>query len=104
MRGDIYRFKPNDNRGHKQAGVRFAVVLQSSDLMLSTLIVAPTSTSARPTIFRPRIDLDGQETLVLVEQATVVNSETELGEFAGRLSASELGDLDQALRLVFNLL
>jgi len=63
----------------------------------------PTSSSARPTIFRPRIDLDGQELLVLVEQATVVNPQTELGEFAGRLSASELSDLDQAVRLVFNL-
>ena len=103
MRGDIYRFRPNDNRGRKQAGARYAVVVQSDDLMLSTLMVAPTSTRARPTIFRPQIDLAGQVTLVLVEQTTVVNPETELGDFVGRLSAIELAGLDQALQLVFGL-
>ena len=104
MRGDIYRFRPNDNRGHKQSGVRFAVVMQSEDLMLSTLLVAPTSTRARPTVFRPQISLDGITTFVLVEQTTVVNPETELGDFAGRLSPAEMADLDQALTLVFGLL
>ena len=103
MRGDIYRFRPNDVRGHKQSGARYAVVVQSSDLMLSTLLVAPTSASARPTIFRPRITLDGQPTLVLVEQTTVVSPETELGDFAGRLTTGELAELDQALRLALGL-
>jgi mRNA interferase MazF len=71
--------------------------------MLSTLLVAPTSTSARTTVFRPRIALNGQTTLVLVEQATVVNPQTELGDFAGRLTTDELAELDQAIRLVMGL-
>jgi len=103
VRGDIYRFRPNDVRGHKQAGARFAVVLQSDDLFLSTLLVAPTSTRARATVFRPQIVLGGQTTLVLLEQTTVVNPETELGEFAGRLSPDELADVNQALLLVLGL-
>ncbi|MCL1897625.1 MAG: type II toxin-antitoxin system PemK/MazF family toxin [Micrococcales bacterium] len=103
VRGDIYRFRPNDLRGRKQSGARFAVVLQSDDLMLSTLLVAPTSTSARPTVFRPQIELAGRSTLVLLEQITVVNPETELGEFAGRMSPEELASVDQALLLVVGL-
>ncbi|MCL2803107.1 MAG: type II toxin-antitoxin system PemK/MazF family toxin [Micrococcales bacterium] len=103
VRGDIYRFRPNDVRGRKQSGARFAVVIQSDDLMLSTLLVAPTSTSARPTVFRPQIELGGQPTLVLLEQVTVVNPETELGDFAGRLLPEELAVVDQALVLVMGL-
>jgi mRNA interferase MazF len=79
------------------------VVVQSDNVALSMLLVAPTSTSARPTSFRPRIDMDGQQTLIMVEQTTVVDSQTELGDFAGRLDAAELDDLDAALRLVFGL-
>jgi mRNA interferase MazF len=104
VRGDIYRFVPRDIRGHKQSGPRYAVVLQSDELAaLSTLLVAPTSTSARPALFRPAIDLLGTTTYVLLEQTTVVNPETELGDFAGRLTASELADVDTALRLVLGL-
>jgi len=103
VRGDVYRFRPNDLRGHKQSGARYAVIVQSDDLMLSTALVAPTSTRARPTIFRPAIDLAGQETRVLVEQTTVVDPQTDLGDFAGRLTTGELADLDRALRLVFGL-
>ncbi|MDR0284270.1 MAG: type II toxin-antitoxin system PemK/MazF family toxin [Propionibacteriaceae bacterium] len=103
MRGDIYRFRPHDTRGHKQSGVRYAVVVQSDDLMLSTLIVAPTSTRARPTVFRPQIELGGERTFVLVEQTTVVNPDLELGDFVGRLSVEELGELERALLLVFGL-
>jgi len=103
VRGDVYRFRPNDVRGRKQSGARFAVVIQSDDLMLSTLLVAPTSTSARPTVFRPQIELEGQPTLVLLEQVTVVNPETELGDFAGRLLPEELAAVNQALVLVMGL-
>jgi mRNA interferase MazF len=71
--------------------------------MLSTLIVAPTSTRARPTVFRPQIELGGERTFVLVEQTTVVNPDLELGDFVGRLSVEELGELERALLLVFGL-
>jgi len=103
VRGDIYRYRPHDSHGHKQSGVRYAVIVQSDALMLSTVIAAPTSTSARPTMFRPRIVLNGTPTLVMVEQTAVVDPEAELGDFAGRLSADELADVDRALRMVLGL-
>lgn len=104
MRGDLYRLRaPKVTRGHEQAGARFAVVVQSDDLPLSTWIVAPTSTSRRAASFRPEIEIDGVKSRVMVEQLTVVDPETRLGEFAGRLDAAELRSVDTALRTVLGL-
>ena len=104
MRGDLYRLKaPEDARGHEQAGARYAVVVQSDDLPLSTWIVAPTSTGRREASFRPEIVIEGVRTRVLVEQLTVVDPELRLGAFAGRLTASELCDIDAALLTVLAL-
>ena len=104
MRGDLYRLKaPGDARGHERAGARYAVVVQSDDLPLSTWIVAPTSTGRREASFRPEIVIDGVRTRVLVEQLTVVDPELRLGAFAGRLTASELRDIDAALLTVLAL-
>jgi mRNA interferase MazF len=69
-------------------------------LGLTTVIVAPTSTSARPASFRPALTIGGTETRVLVEQVTVVDPER-LGARARRLSASELQNVDKALALIF---
>lgn len=104
MRGDIYRLR-SDRRaqGHEQRGARYAVVVQSDYVNLSTLLVAPTSTSARATEFRPTITIDGTETRVLVEQTAAVNPETRLGDFVGRLDAAERAELDRALQIVFGL-
>ena len=104
MRGDLYRLRgAKDARGHEQAGKRFAVVVQSDDLPLSTWLVAPTSTGRRGASFRPEIEIDGAKTRVMVEQLTVVDPEIRLGEFAGRLAASELRAVDAALLTVLGL-
>lgn len=104
MRGDIYRLRaPRDAQGHEQKGQRYAIVLQSDDLMLSTLLIAPTSTKARPAIFRPEIEISGTLTRILVEQTTVVDGEKRLGEFAGRLTTEELSRLNDALLIVMGL-
>ncbi|MGV8965621.1 MAG: type II toxin-antitoxin system PemK/MazF family toxin [Cellulomonas sp.] len=104
MRGDLYRLKaPRDAGGHEQAGARYAVVVQSDDLPLSTWIVAPTSTGRREAAFRPEIEIDGETTRVLVEQLTVVDPELRLGAFAGRLTAIELRAVDAALLMVLAL-
>jgi len=71
-------------------------------MALSTTLVAPTSTSARPATFRPTISLDDTETKVLVEQTTVVDPER-LGRSAGRLDSAELQAVDEALTLVLGL-
>ncbi len=104
VRGDLYRLRaPKDVRGHEQAGTRFALVVQSDDLPLSTWIIAPTSTGRREATFRPEMEIDGVKTRVMVEQLTVVDPETRLGDFAGRLDAAELREVDAALLAMLGL-
>lgn len=103
MRGEIYRLRaPRGARGHEQEGRRYAVVVQSDQLPLSTWLVAPTSTSARAATFRPEIEVAGQPTRVLAEQTAAIDP-TRLGESLGYLSSAELQQLDAALRLVLAL-
>ena len=104
MRGDLYRLKaPKDVRGREQAGARYAVVVQSDDLPLSTWIIAPTSTGRRAASFRPEIEINGTKTRVMVEQLTVIDPQARLGEFAGRLDDGEMRAVDAALRSVLAL-
>jgi mRNA interferase MazF len=103
VRGEVFRLRaPRDPRGHEQAGRRFAVVVQSDLLGLSTWLVAPTSTSARAATFRPEVEIDGQVTRVLVEQTAAVDPQR-LGAGAGHLSFHEMRRVDAALRLVLSL-
>jgi mRNA interferase MazF len=79
------------------------VVVQADEfLTLSTVLVSPTSTSARPASFRPGITLNGTQTRVLVEQTTVADPQR-LGHSAGRLDPDELSAIDEALALVLGL-
>jgi len=79
------------------------VVVQADELLgLSTVLVSPTSTVARPAYFRPRITVGGAPTSVLVEQTTVVDPER-LGDLAGRLDVGELQAVDNALALVLGI-
>ena len=104
MRGDLYRLRPaKDAAGHEQRGPRYAVTIQSDRIQLSTLIVAPTSTSAQPAVFRPEIDMDGTRTRVLVDQMRAVDA-TRLGDFADRLDAAETAEIDRAVRLILGAL
>lgn len=104
MRGDLYRLKaPKDARGHEQTGARYAVVVQSDDLPLSTWIIAPTSTGRRSASFRPEIAVNGSKTRVMVEQLTVIDPQARLGDFAGRLSSAEMRVVDAALQAVLAL-
>lgn len=104
MRGDLYRLRaPRDARGHEQTGHRYAVVLQSDDVPLSTWIVAPTSTGRREASFRPEIEINGTKSRILVEQVAAVDPQTRLGEFVGRLNGAEMHAVDNALQLVLGL-
>jgi mRNA interferase MazF len=104
VRGDVFRLNaPRGVRGHEQAGRRYAVVVQADELAnLSTWLVAPTSTSARPATFRPEIEVDGRMTRVLAEQASAVDP-SRLGDQVGHLALEELRAVDAALRVVMSL-
>jgi mRNA interferase MazF len=103
MRGDIHVLRPpKDVRGHEQAGRRYGIVLQNDDLLMSTVLLAPTSMSAALASYRPEVRIDGRSTLVLAEQMRAVDP-TRLGPFVGRLSLEETQEIEHAVKLVLAL-
>jgi len=104
VRGEIFRLpSPRGARGREQRGARYAVVVQADEFLdLSTTLVAPTSSSARPASFRPTVTLGRETTRVLVEQTIVVDPQR-LGRTAGRLDPGELRAVDEALALILGL-
>lgn len=103
MRGEVFQLRAaRGGRGHEQSGARYAVVVQSDLLPLSTWLVAPTSTSARGASFRPEVQVQDQPTRVLTEQTAAVDP-SRLGPQVGHLSFDELRQVDAALRLVLGL-
>ena len=90
-------------RGREQRGTRYGVVVQADEFLgMSTVLVAPTSTSAGAATFRPLISLESGETRVMVEHTAAVDLQR-LGKSVGRLDADELGAVDEALALVLGL-
>jgi mRNA interferase MazF len=78
-------------------------VVQSDDLLvLSTVLVAPTSRSASPATFRPMIDIAGAPTRVLADQVRALDAQS-ITASLGRLSGEELRALDEALAVVLGL-
>ena len=89
--------------GHEQKGARPAVILQSdSASWLGAVVVAPTSTSAQPALYRPAITVRGRPTRVLLDQVTSVDRRR-LGRSSGHLAAAELREVEHALSLLFGL-
>jgi len=102
-RGDIFTLRLPKGAGHEQRGRRFGVVVQSDAFLpRSVVLVAPTSTSAKPASFRPEIEIGGTSTRVLVEQVGAVGV-NRLRELAGHLTPEEQWGVDAALRTVLGL-
>ena len=102
-RGDVYTLRLPKGVGHEQQGRRFGIIVQSDAFLpRSVVLMAPTSTSARPASFRPEIDVDGATTLVLVEQVGAVDVER-LGDLIGHVTPEELWGIDAALLTVLGL-
>ena len=79
------------------------MIVQADEFLgLSTTLVSPTSTGARPASFRPAIRIAGTDTRVLVEQTSVVDPQR-LGASVGRLDADELRAVDDALALILGI-
>jgi mRNA interferase MazF len=103
LRGDVYRLELSPGVGHEQHGERFGVVVQADEMLpRSVVLVAPTSRSARSASFRPEIDVNGEQTKVLVEQLGAVDVRR-LGDLAGDLTREELWGIDDALETVLGL-
>jgi mRNA interferase MazF len=102
-RGDIYSVRSPRGKGHEQLGKRFGVVVQSDAFLpRSVVLIAPTSTSARPASFRPEVEIEGTATKVLVEQLGAVDV-TRLGDLTGRLTPEEQWGVDTAILTVLGL-
>ena len=102
-RGDIYALRLPKGVGHEQHGRHFGIVVQSDAFLpRSVVLIAPTSTRARPASFRPEIDIGGTLTRVLVEQVGAVDLQR-LGDLAGRLAPEEQWGVDAALLTVLGL-
>lgn len=103
QRGDIHELRLPKGVGHEQHGRRLAVVVQTDAMLLrSVVLVAPTSTSARPASFRPELDVGGRRTRVLVEQLGAVAVER-LGDQVGRVTIEQQWQIDAALLTVLGL-
>ncbi len=102
-RGDVFAFRLPKGVGHEQHGRRFGVVVQSDAFLpRSVVLVAPTSTRAKPASFRPEIEIQGTLTRVLVEHVGAVGLQR-LGDLAGRLTPEEQWGVDAALLTVLDL-
>ncbi len=102
-RGSVCSIRLGGRSGREQSGRRYAVIIQSDDLwLLSTVLVVPTSTSARAATFRPEILVEGQRTRVLCEQIRTVDAQR-IGDTVGALSADELSSVVDALEVVLEL-
>ncbi len=103
LRGDIHQFRLPRGTGHEQHGRRYGVIVQANEFLpRSVVLVAPTSRGAKPASFRPKIDLLGETTRVLVEQVGAVDA-GRLGEFVGRVSPEQQWGIDEALMTVLGL-
>ncbi|MCK0110618.1 type II toxin-antitoxin system PemK/MazF family toxin [Ornithinimicrobium sp. F0845] len=103
IRGDVIEVPgPRRSGGHEQRGPRLGVVVQSDDLRLSTVLLAPTSRSAPPRLFRPLVQIAGESTCVLVEQLRTVDL-TRLGRLRDHLDRDDRESVDDALELVLAL-
>ena len=102
-RGDIHELRAPRGIGHEQRGRRFGVILQADEFLpRSVVIVAPTSQSARAATFRPEIEIRDEPTRVLVEQLGAVDT-SRLGKLIGHVAPADQWEIDDALRLILNL-
>jgi mRNA interferase MazF len=94
---------PPHTGDHTQQGRGYAVVVTATSFIGSVVTVAPTSTSARPSLTRPEAEIDGRKCRILLEQMLAVDV-TKLINWIGVLDDNEMDALDDALRLYHGLL
>ncbi|CAM4516173.1 type II toxin-antitoxin system PemK/MazF family toxin [Nocardia ninae] len=97
IRGAVHRVDLGDaKRGHEQRGRRLGIIVSPTDLLSSVVTIVPTSTSARSSVFRPVTEIDGRETLLLVDQVRTIDLDY-LGKFVEMLNRTDVAALDDAL-------
>ncbi len=97
IRGAVYRVDLGDPRGHEQGGRRYGVVLSPTNMPWSVATIVPTSTSAQRAIFRPVL-VAGEETVLLVDQLRVIDTDYVVGEPVDFLLRDDLDALERAVQ------
>jgi mRNA interferase MazF len=97
IRGAVYRVDLGRPRGHEQGGRRYGVVLSPTDMPWSVATIAPTSTSAQASVFRPELEIAGRTTRVLVDQLRTLDVDHVHGEPVDYLSRDPSAEIEHAL-------
>lgn len=97
IRGAVYRVDLGRSRSHEQGGKRLGLVLSPSDSPLSVVTVVPTSTSARPSVHRPELEVAGRLTRLLVDQIRSIDVDSVVGDPVDYLARDQLGEVELAL-------
>ena len=98
IRGAVHRVDLGDPRGHEQGGRRYGVVLSPTNMPWSVATIVPTSTSAQRAIFRPVLEIAGQETVLLVDRLRVIDTDYVVGSPVDFLLRDDLDALERAVQ------
>lgn len=99
----MHRIKLPRGRGRVQHGRRLAVIVQADDLLvLSTVVVCPTSASTPAASFHPELTIGEERTRVMCEMVGAVDARV-LAEQVAHVTFDEMRSVDEALELVLDL-
>ncbi|MGQ0775156.1 MAG: type II toxin-antitoxin system PemK/MazF family toxin [Pseudonocardiales bacterium] len=98
IRGAVYRVDLGAaKRGHEQRGRRLGLVLSPSAMPWSLATIVPTSTTAQPAVFRPSLEINGQQTRFLVNQIRSIDTDYLIGDPVHYLERDELAEVEHAV-------
>jgi mRNA interferase MazF len=98
IRGAVYRVDLGEaKRGHEQRGRRLGLVLSPSSMPWSVATIVPTSTTAQPAVFRPSMEINGQETEFLVDRIRSIDTDYLIGDPVHYLEHDELAEVEHAV-------
>lgn len=98
IRGAVYRVDLSDaKRGDEQRGRRLGLVLSPSSMPWRVATIVPTSTTAQPAIFRPAMEINGQETRFLADQIRSIDTDYIIGDPVHYLEHAELAEVEHAV-------
>jgi mRNA interferase MazF len=98
IRGAVYRVDLGQaKRGHEQRGKRLGLVLSPTSMPWSVATIVPTSTNAREAVFRPTLQIGGQETRFLVDQIRSIDVDYIVGDPIHYLERDELVEIEHAV-------
>lgn len=98
IRGAVYRVDLGEaKRGHEQRGRRLGLILSPTSMPWSVATVVPTSSTAQEAVFRPSVEINGQETRFLVDQIRSIDTDYIVGDPVHYLERDELAQVEQAV-------